>query len=222
MKDIAKIYSTDFHRNRREFSWRAKPLVDSIVKYLSPRSVLDVGCSVGDIIAEFQSRGTESYGLECSEAVMEFLLSNPYNMIIHDMRMPPPVPLGVYDLTLCFEVIEHVGHRHIGQFIRNLITTSHRILMSAAHPGQKGVEHVSCYPLSYWEDRFAEFGYLRRQRIADEIKGELVEYEARRGLRAIIANLVYFEKVRGEDHGRYTGSNNGNPHGHPAQQVEPE
>lgn len=50
----------------------AVPVSNSIISYLRPRSVIDVGCGTGALLSAFREQGLRVAGLEYSEAALEY------------------------------------------------------------------------------------------------------------------------------------------------------
>src|SRR5205085_8329155 len=52
---------------KRQFLWRDWPAVFDALPSLNGQSVLDLGCGVGDLAAEFVTRGTQVIGVDVNE-----------------------------------------------------------------------------------------------------------------------------------------------------------
>jgi SAM-dependent methyltransferase len=55
---------------RRQFGWRSWPLVFEALPPLSGRTILDLGCGVGDLAAELVSRGARVIGVDGNEDLL--------------------------------------------------------------------------------------------------------------------------------------------------------
>jgi hypothetical protein len=77
-----------------------------------------------------------------------------------------------FDLVTCLEVAEHLAPDSSAALIDSLVAHSDLVLFSAATPGQGGENHINERPLAFWQDLFAERGYVgfgvMRQRFRDD------------------------------------------------------
>jgi hypothetical protein len=78
----------------------------------------------------------------------------------HDLTQP--LELGkLFDLVLCVEVAEHLEEQHEDVLLDSVIRHAvHRIIFSAAEPGQPGNGHINCQPIGHWLARFADRGWI--------------------------------------------------------------
>ena len=130
---LMTIYKGRFFAKRDSLSWRAEPVCTAINTALAPKSVMDVGCAIGDYVHYWKNNlNVEAYGIEGSENAVEYFVTD--KILVLDLRDPIKLDFGV-DLVMCFEVAEHIEPKHANQFLLNLCGMSKRILMSAADPG---------------------------------------------------------------------------------------
>jgi hypothetical protein len=75
-----------------------------------------------------------------------------------DASLPVESPQK-YDLVMSVEVAEHINPEGSDTFCRNLINAcAHRILLTAAPPGQPGTGHINCRKHDYWIETLGSFG----------------------------------------------------------------
>jgi hypothetical protein len=189
------MYKGRYFARRDSLAWRAEPLCDAVCEVLSPKSLIDVGCAVGDLLKEFDKRKIMCYGIEGSENVVPYLMVDKGKVFIKDLRVPLNLGLS-FDLAICLEVAEHIDAECADQFVENLIGLSRRILISAAPPGQGGHGHVNCQPYNYWVYKFVKHGYLHIQSIDRRIKEALEPWKHKKGIKAYYDNLLYFERIK--------------------------
>jgi len=140
-------------------STSAAALLPHALRFLQPRSAVDVGCGTGIWAAELLAEGVEDVvGVD-----------GPY--VPHDQRLLPPErfverdltqPLGLgrtFDLAVCLEVAEHLDAQHADHLVAELAGVSKAVLFSAAPPGQGGTDHVNEQWLGYWIERFGRHGF---------------------------------------------------------------
>ena len=195
MIDLRTMYKGRYFARRDSLAWRAEPLCNAVCEVLNPKSVIDAGCAVGDLIKEFDNRNILCYGIEGTDNVVPYLMVEEAKVFIKDLRVPLNLGLSL-DLAICFEVAEHIDAECADQFVDNLCSLSKRILMSAAPPGQGGHGHVNCQPYDYWIYKFVNRGYLHIQSITNRIKQHLEPWKTKKGIKAYYDNLLYFERIK--------------------------
>lgn len=196
MKKLSEIYGARFFAKRYKLHWRSPHVCKAIDDVLHPMSVVDVGCATGDLVLEWlQNFNIRSIGIEGDKSCLPHTITS--NIYIHDLRTPI---IGFFDekehfdLCTCFEVAEHIEPEYAHIFAKNLTELSDRILVSVAPPGQGGLYHVNCQPISYWQEMFTDLGYYYDPIITETIKMGLEPWRKKDGIKAFHMNLAYFEK----------------------------
>jgi SAM-dependent methyltransferase len=151
----------------------AARIADICMDALSPKSVLDVGCGVGHLMAQLEDRGVDVWGLEgdwldpsdalCSSDVIE----------VCDLEQPFSVSKR-FDMVVCLEVAEHLEPSRAESFVDDLCATSEVVVFSAAIEGQGGTGHKNEQWQDYWAQLFEDRNYVfydlfRPQLWADEL-----------------------------------------------------
>ena len=132
-------------------------LADALYACLRPRSVVDVGCGTGFLLARFAARGATIQGLEGSRHALAL---SPIADSITRCNLERGVPrLGRFDLCLCIEVAEHLPARTAGTLVRGLTALSDVVVFTAATPGQGGAHHINLRPRSFWSSLFDDEGF---------------------------------------------------------------
>ena len=99
-------FDKDFFSKRKHIAWRAQPVCDQLVKQFNPKSVIDVGCGIGEFLKNFLDRGIEIAGVENTEVVYPYLMIPRTTLEITDITQQIPYPgVNKFDLALCFMVI---------------------------------------------------------------------------------------------------------------------
>ena len=132
----------------------AKALADWIYEWMGgPRSVIDIGCGIGNYLLPFQQKGCRVFGVDGCEVAGE-LIPDHFKRV--DLRFPLPHEFGRFNLTICLEVAEHLPAEHADQLVANVAQVADGIvLFSAAIPWQVGTHHYNCQPPAYWIEKFA-------------------------------------------------------------------
>lgn len=192
-KALEKIYTASFFGRRNQMSWRVPVMCDAIIDVFKPRSVIDIGCGIGDLIQGFRERGLFAHGIEGSKEVIPFLACPTTAVTIFDLKEPFPAAM-IFDLAMSLEVAEHIEPEYAENFVETLSNFSNRVLLSIAPPGQGGHHHVNCQPIEYWDVLFFEHQLARNDRIAQEVKKPWEAYANKRAMRAYFHNLHYYER----------------------------
>jgi len=137
----------------------ADELLKAITTFISPRSVVDVGCGVGLIASKFKNYGAkEVFGIDGDYIDKSRLKLDVECFISHDLTTPYESERR-YDLAISLEVAEHLDECYAEQFVEMLCNLSDVVVFSASVPGQGGVKHINEKPQSYWAELFAKNGY---------------------------------------------------------------
>lgn len=195
MTPLNNIYKNQFFKSReRHLAWRAPIVCSRLEDYFPCKSVIDVGCAVGDLVATFSKMGLDSWGLEGATTALPHLMVPQSRVVVHDLRLPI-IPPKTFDLVVCFEVAEHIEEEFAEQFVANLQALArHWLVVSAAPPGQGGTYHVNCRPEEYWHDLFEKAGFVRRDDLRDKFKQSLAPFKSKPGIKAYYNNVLAYEK----------------------------
>jgi len=123
--------------------------------------VSDLGCATGLYLAPFLlTSGIKGYDFSRSAFDDEVRMVDKSNLQLADLRDPlfdPPKT----EISLCFEVVEHIGSEYAEILMDNIAKTSNIVIMTSCPPGQAGLNHVNCQPQEYWQKKFEARGYHR-------------------------------------------------------------
>ncbi len=153
-------YDTGFFNYIEEGSLRsANAFVCEVLAWMSPESVLDVGCGRGAWLAVWREAGvTDIHGVDGEYVDQSKLLIPQDSFIVADLT--EPLNLGRrYGLAQSLEVAEHLPPEAAEGFIDSLCRHADMILFSAAVNGQGGENHLNERPLEYWRQIFAARGF---------------------------------------------------------------
>jgi SAM-dependent methyltransferase len=128
-----------------------------------PKSIIDVGCGVGQWLRVFRDMGCENVlGIDGEHVEKEKLMIDygtqfkPYDLRkIGNLNMEKK-----FDIALNLEVAEHLPESSADDLIQFLTNVSDTIVFSAAIVGQTGENHVNEQNPDYWESKFKERGFV--------------------------------------------------------------
>ncbi len=137
----------------------APHFADLVTAAFAPRSVVDVGCGSGAILAEFARRGLACRGLEYSDAGLARCRERGLTVDKFDLTAGSAVPAGVAgDVVLCTEVAEHLPESYAEPLVDLLVGLGPVSVFTAATPGQGGHHHLNEQPHEYWIAKFEARG----------------------------------------------------------------
>jgi SAM-dependent methyltransferase len=154
-------YGGDFYKTMEDTNLSsARVVVPLVLKYLQPKSVLDVGCGQGLWLKAFMETGISDVVGYDGDYVERDALQIPKEKFVA-ANLEQPLALGrTFDLAMSLEVGEHLSDAASRAFVKSLTSAAPVVLFSAAIPGQGGVHHINEQWPAYWQERFAEQGYV--------------------------------------------------------------
>lgn len=147
-------FDDNFFSKRKHIAWRAPIVCDQIIKHFNPKSVIDVGCSIGEFVKELRARNILAVGTENTKAVYPHLLIPSDLVIMHDITARRTLLAGDrYDLAMCFMVINNIPDNKWKQAAKNLAALSDTVITVVEDEEQWS----SCMSQQdYYEDYTAE------------------------------------------------------------------
>ena len=158
---MSQPYDPDYFKTFGELSRdSAEAVVPIAMDLVSPASVLDVGCGLGQWLAEFHRAGVQFVqGLDGDYIQRDQLEIPLENFQAQDLTKPFLLDEH-FDLVTCLEVAEHLPEYCARYLVQSLTATAPVVLFSAAIPHQPGREHINCQWPEYWAQLFAERGFV--------------------------------------------------------------
>ena len=156
-KDIDFLYNKEFQSPYLNITWPHQ-FCSIVMEEFRPLSVIDFGCSFGNILAPYEERGVEILGLEGSKVAKEYLKIKRENFLLFDLRHPYR-GTKKYDLCLCLEVAEHINEKYSDILVESIVLSGRTIIFSAATPGQGGTGHVNEKPHMWWINKFERYAF---------------------------------------------------------------
>lgn len=154
-------YTEAFHERLKQGSLRsAREIVPLFLKYIQPRSVVDVGCGLGSWLSVFKDFGIA----DCLGLDGDYVNTDKLEISLEQFQpfaLDTPIKLDrTFDLVVSLEVAEHLPPESARTFIASLTDLGSVVLFSAAIPLQGGTNHVNEQWPSYWAQLFQERDYL--------------------------------------------------------------
>lgn len=192
MKSDKDIYDKYFFDRAREMEKSsAKSVVDILMEYFNPQSVIDIGCGIGNYLKEFADRGVEILGYDGSLAAIDNSLVGD-RIKLHDFRIPLVLDRK-FDLCLSIEVAEHLPEESADTFVATLERLSDTVIFTAATPGQGSLEigHINEQPHRYWIEKFEKAGFFFDEKLRNDIWKKMIEKGV---IWWVTKNLMIFKK----------------------------
>ncbi len=139
----------------------APTMAETIMRDLRPRTVLDIGCGTGALLAELVKHGADARGLEYSEAALAKCRARGLDVRPFDLEQPFALSHGRIDVVVSVEVAEHLPERFADSYAQTRalsVRPGDFLVFTAATPGQGGVDHVNEQPHSYWIEKLESHG----------------------------------------------------------------
>jgi len=152
----------------------AAKLVDILMNYFHPSSVVDVGCGNAEFLLEFQKRRVLIKGYEGSQHAIDSSLVGKEFIEQVDLRNTIQ-DSHKYDLVLCLEVAEHIEKNYSQKLVENVTNLGDVILFTAAPPGQGGHFHMNEQPREFWINLFTMRIFSIDEDLTEALKKEMKE-----------------------------------------------
>ena len=160
---LSKVYNETFYDEQKDASYKsAGVVVPLLIEVFNPKSVIDIGCGVGGWLHVFQNNGVmDVCGYDVNELDVEkYFIDKKYIRTNADISNSNFRIREKSDLLICLEVAEHLPAEVADQFVLNLANASPVVILSAALPGQTGINHINEQPPWYWREKFNNIGYV--------------------------------------------------------------
>lgn len=152
-------YTREYYEELKWSRESAGEVLSILVRWLAPKSLIDVGCGAGDWLAAALELGIDDVVGVDGEWVKNAELAIGFDrLVIHDLRTGFTMPRR-FDLALSLEVAEHLPASSGRTFIESLCGLSDVVVFSAAIPGQGGRRHLNEQWPSYWAQLFRDQGF---------------------------------------------------------------
>jgi len=158
---MKEFYTREFYKTYKDDSLEsAREVVPIVLKFIQPKSVIDIGCGIGTWLSVFQENGIkEVLGVDGDYVDRNMLLIPEDRFLRFDLTRSFCID-DHFDLVVSLEVAEHIPHINAEIFINSLTRLGPVVLFSAAIPFQGGTNHVNEQWPEYWIEHFQKEGYV--------------------------------------------------------------
>lgn len=146
----------------------ARRLADWISKNFTTDFVLDIGCGPGSYVHSLLEKNIDCLGIDIDDRVV----GRDHLRQISILDLPEDL-VEVANLSLCFEVAEHIEEEKSDEVVKNVCSTlkdNGYLIWTAAMPGQGGIGHINCQPKEYWSQKFESNGMIRNYDLENNLK----------------------------------------------------
>jgi SAM-dependent methyltransferase len=153
------IYDRAYYSDKQTgWSASAAAIVPALLRVFPARSVVDVGCGTGNLLAAFARHGVaDLLGLDGDHVPRDQLAIAPAQFRAADLTTLADIGRR-FDVACSLEFAEHLPPARAEGFVALLAAAAPVILFSAAVPGQGGLGHLNEQPQSWWARLFAAHG----------------------------------------------------------------
>lgn len=178
--DLSVYGASFFPSNQFEGLRHAEWFMPLLMETFEPSRIVDVGCGTGHFLKWCFDHNVLAVGIEGAEwAALDNKIIPEVQIRHHDLRTPFTYAEGYFDkkfdLAICIEVAEHIEGEYADVFLDTLCGLSDTVVMTAAPPGQGGLQHVNEQPKDYWLEKMATRKYIYDVQTTIDLKHGIAE-----------------------------------------------
>lgn len=133
------------------------------------KSMLDIGCGPGRLVAIMCSRGIDAHGVDIAPNCVDRDIARVHGdrftqQCIWEMRFPAMEPLNKFDLGVCTDVMEHIPPNHVSGSLGLIGMYCDYVVFKIAHSpshdwiGKDKPLHLTIEPCDWWLDQMSYIG----------------------------------------------------------------
>lgn len=167
---VTPLYDDSFFKKYQTGSRRsAIEIIPLIIELVHPKSVIDVGCGLGEWLSVFNQNGIQDVLGVDGQWVNRKLLRIPQNLFVQKDLTKPLTLNRRFDLVTSLEVAEHLPIDCAETFVNSLVNLGPAIMFSAAIPLQRGTNHINEQWPDYWANIFKKRGFVAVDAIRQKV-----------------------------------------------------
>ncbi len=153
-------------------SWIWSPITELILYFFDhPTSVLDWGCAKGYLICRLVERGVDAHGIEVSRYAKAQCPEAVKTRIALVEEPVAPLRDDSVDVVCSFETLEHISKHDVPQVLSEMARVGRKwffgsIFLEGMQSGDP--THICVQTREWWDERFAEAGWVPVLEIAEE------------------------------------------------------
>lgn len=188
-----EIYDQQYYEGviEEESAFTAPIISESIIREFNPQLAIDVGCGTGNLLAELNRKGVKVLGFEYSQAAIDMCRSKGLSVKKFDLESQESLNEKA-DLVISAEVAEHLPAKCADRFVDLLTNISDIVLITAATPGQGGIDHVNEQPNEYWIEKFLARNFQYQKELTMKLRQEWQEKQVTNWY---YSNVMVFNRV---------------------------
>jgi len=179
---VTLIYNPFVFKSFHQEALANAPGVISAIREVFPHSVrlADVGCGSGAYAAEAMRKGLFVVACEYSSHGRRMARRQGVKCKVFDLQKWPPVRFDeAIDLSICFEVAEHLSPELGDKLVRFIANLSPVIIFSAAQSGQIGTGHINPQDPIYWRKKFLAEGCSFNDTLTESLIEGFIKHKVR-------------------------------------------
>ncbi len=140
----------------------------------NPRSVIDLGCGTGGVLAALYRHGVDVIGVDGSPDAIPFIGRNEpalaERVIVQNLAEPWTAPRR-FDVAVCIEALEHIPPHGADAAVAAICSAAPVAVISTPPPsGGRNALHVNEQPFAVWQEKFAKHGMTIDQGTTDALR----------------------------------------------------
>lgn len=178
------------------------------------KTVLDVGCGIGQGVAMCRNAGIEAYGIDIADTLKNYWKqANITDFCQISSADKIPFEDNQFDLVVCLDVLEHIPEDAIDDVLKEMLRVGNKdfvmdvCMVPAMNKMVDGSEpHCLVKPVSWWTEKLAEIGFKNLTVRVTRSQHNMIVGATKHDNRIMPCNTLHVQPGRGLQ-----------PGGHPAQ-----
>lgn len=126
-------------------------------------SVLDIGCGLGLMIAEWNEQGIDAYGVDIAGNCLHAGVADVYSdkVFVCPIRLFVRKPTISFDVGVCADVMEHIPREFVDASLRRVYQRCDHVVFKIDHVANSFIGetlHLTVEPVDWWIDRMSAIG----------------------------------------------------------------